>query len=198
VGPLKPPKHLVLDEDVHRALKRRKAETGIKVKDLGNCALRTVLERPLLIEAIGERLISAGYLDQKAFDRVRTEVMEGLCSPAQQVVNIVRHTDHNTLETGSWEIEELVRGKDNAYQVLHTWVKDSRLQPMVQHRHEGVQYTIVLTGAALVIIEAEPHMLVAPEVVIVPKQASHCLTPVESSTQLLTVISPPDEGFCFG
>ena len=49
---MKTPKHLVLDEDVHRALRRKKSETGITVKDLGNCALRSVLDRPVLVNSL--------------------------------------------------------------------------------------------------------------------------------------------------
>ena len=66
---------------MHRALKKKKAETGINVKDLGNCALRSVLERPLLAEAIGQKLVASGQLTEDEFEAVRDEALVAVFIP---------------------------------------------------------------------------------------------------------------------
>ena len=185
----------MLDEDVHRALKKKKTETGINVKDLGNCALRSALERPLLAEAIGERLVASGHLTEEEFAGLRDDALRQLCSPAEEVSSIVRQTKRDTLSTGSWEIGEVARDDANDYQVLSAWVKDHRMRPAALHKHEGVEFLIVLTGAILISIDAISQILRAPGVVTIPSCAVHSATPLERNTRMLAVISPPEPGY---
>lgn len=192
---MKPPKHLVLDEDVHHALRKKKAETGITVKDLGNCALRSVLERPLLVEAIGEKLIADGLMNEEQFDVLRDAALQQICTSAADVSSIVRPTNRDTVASGSWEIEELARDAKGAYQVLSAWVKDHRMRSIKMHKHVGVEFLIVLKGSVLVTIDIESQVLTAPQSVIIPASAFHSVTPLDRVTQMIAVISPPEPGY---
>jgi len=195
VSSLNPPKHLVLDDDVHRALKRKKRETGINVKNLGNCALRTVLERPLLVEAIGEKLVAAGCLSEEAFDALRRDAIQELCASAEDVASIVRRTDEETLATGSWEIRELARNEDEGYQVVSAWVRDRRMRPITLHKHDGVEFLILLKGAVLVTLEMDSQIVTAPGAVTVPCKTVHSVTPLEFDTRMVCVLSPLEPGY---
>jgi mannose-6-phosphate isomerase-like protein (cupin superfamily) len=180
---------------VHRALKQKKAQTGVNVKDLGNCVLRSVLERPLLVDAIGERLVAEGRLSEAEFEGIRAEALRRICASAEDVANIVQPTGHQTLATGSWELEELTKDEEGTYQVLRAWVRDHRMRPITLHKHEGVEFLMLLSGAALITIHLESQVLRAPATVLVPGQAMHSVTPLERDTRLLAVLSPPEPGY---
>jgi len=186
---------LVLDEDVHRTLKKKKAETGINVKDLGNCALRSVLARPLLAEAIGQRLVASGQLTEEEFEAIRDDALRQICSSAADVASIVRTTKRDTFATGSWEFEVLAKDDAGTYQVLSAWVKDHRMQPVKLHKHEGVEFLMVLKGAILISIDVESQIVRAPGTVTIPKSALHSVTPLERGAQILAVISPPEPAY---
>jgi len=183
---------LVLDEDVHRTLKKKKKETGINVKDLGNCALRSALERPLLAEVIGRNLIASGCLTEEEFESIRDESVQQLRSPAEDLASIVHQTKRDTFATGSWEIKEMVRDATGDYQVLSAWVKDHRMRPAALHKHEGVEFLIVLTGAILISIDVVSQIVRAPGILTIPGGAVHSATPLERKTRMLAVISPPE------
>lgn|GEM_PF-1578019 len=192
---MKPPKHLVLDEDVHRALRKKKTETGITVKDLGNCALRSAFERPLLAEAIGEKLVANGILSEEQFDTLRREALQQICTTAADVSSIVRSTNHSTFTAGSWEIEELAIDSKGTYQVLSAWVRDHRMRPMKIHKHAGVEFVDFLEGAALVTIDLDSRVITAPDTVTIPPNAVHSMTPLDRKTRLVAVISPPEPAY---
>jgi len=192
---MKPPKHLVLDEDVHRALRKKKTETGLTVKDLGNCALRSVLKRPLLVEAIGERLVSSGLLEEEQFDAVRAEALQQICLSAADVASIVHPTRRHTVAAGSWEIEELARDEEGTYQVLSAWLRDQRMRPFEMHRHVGIEFLILLKGSVLVSIDIDSQVLMAPSTITVPPYVAHSVTPLERTTHLMAIISPPEPGY---
>lgn len=180
---------------MHRALKKKKIETGINVKDLGNCALRSVLERPLLAEAIGKSLVASGQLSEEEFEAIRNEALRQICASAADVAGLVHPTKRGSVTIGSWEIKELVRDSDGVYQVLSAWVKDHRMRPIKLHSHGGVQYLILLKGAILVTIDVESQIVKAPGAVTIPMKAIHSVTPLERDTQMLAVISPPEPGY---
>jgi len=192
---VKPPKHLVLDEDVHRALTKKKTETGINVKDLGNCALRSMLERPLLAEAIGRRVVSSGLLSAEEFEDLRREALGDITTAASDVSSLIRRTKHDTLAAGSWEIEELVRDTARDFQILLVWVKDRQLRPIPLHRHEGSEFLVVLSGAIMISVDAESYVIKAPDCRLIPQGAFHSAAPLDRNTMLLSVLSPPEPAY---
>ena len=189
------PKHLVLDEDVHRALRKRKAETGLNVKVIGNCALRSALEGPLLCEAIGKLLVESGKVTEAEFAEIHDAAMHEICGEARRVGSLVRPTDHDTLTTGSWEIRELVLDEQENYQVVEAWVKDRRLRPITLHRHEGDEYLVLLSGAIMATIDLETVIVKAPDNLLIPGGAFHSVTPLAKETRLVGVLSPPELGY---
>jgi mannose-6-phosphate isomerase-like protein (cupin superfamily) len=189
------PKHLVLDEDVHRALRKKKTDTGITVKELGNCALRSVIERPLLAEAIGAKLVADGILTEEQFVAIRSEALQQICRLAADVSSIVRSTNHNTVASGSWEIEELAEDAKGTYQVVSAWVRDHRMRPIKMHKHAGVEFLNLLEGAALVTIDLDSRVITSPDTVMIPANAIHSMTPMDRKTRLVAVVSPPEPGY---
>jgi mannose-6-phosphate isomerase-like protein (cupin superfamily) len=195
---VKPPKHLVLDDDVHRALKNKKSETGINVRDLGNGALRSVLQLPLLADALGEILVESGYLDEVEFDRIRRQAMNRLRVAVERLADIVRSTRRNTLTAGSWEIKEVWQDAGRDVQILHVWVRDGHLHPIALHTHHGTEILSVLTGGVLSTIETESQIVTAPGTQIIPAGAAHSVSPLDRNTKLVCVISPPEPTFMAG
>lgn len=61
--------HLVLDEDVHRALKAWKQKTGVTVKEIGNSALRAALAIPTKEELLVEKLVASGKITREEYER---------------------------------------------------------------------------------------------------------------------------------
>jgi mannose-6-phosphate isomerase-like protein (cupin superfamily) len=192
---MKTPKHLVLDEDVHRALRRKKSETGLTVKDLGNCALRSVLDRPTLVEAIGEKLIADGVLKEEQFEAIRAEAIRQVCTSGEDVGSLVRSTSRHSVASGSWEIKEVANDSEGTYQVLSAWVKDHRMRPIKMHKHVGAEFLILLTGSILVGMNAESRVVTAPDTVTIPARVSHSVAPLERKTKMIAVISPPESGY---
>jgi len=189
------PKHLVLDEDVHRALRRKKSETGITVKDLGNCALRSVLDRPLLVEAIGEELVADGILKEEQFEAIRAAALQRVCTLGADVASIVHPTSRDTLASGSWEIAELSADREGTYQVLSAWVKDHRMRPIKMHKHVGVEFLILLKGSVLIRMDVESQVVSAPGALTIPASVLHSVTPLERGAMMLAVISPPEPAY---
>jgi mannose-6-phosphate isomerase-like protein (cupin superfamily) len=192
VSPLKPPKHLVLDEDVHRALKKKKSETGVNVKDLGNSALRTVLERPLLAEAIGERIISSGLLSAEQFGQLRRDALRDITSPIPQTASVFQATENNTLVSGSWEIKELALDEERGFQIFLMWARDQRFNPIPVHTHDGMEFFITLSGAIMLTVDAESNVVTAPHCQMIPYGASHSTVPLTLDTLMLVILLPPN------
>lgn len=190
----KAPKHLVLDEDVHRALKKKKGETGVNVKDLGNSVLRSVLERPLLTEAIGRRIISSGLLSIEEFAELRRDALRDITTPVSKATNVFQPTAHNTFVSGSWEMRELALDLENQFQVFSMWTRDLRFKSIPLHTHEGTEFWLVLSGAMIVTVDAESQVLKAPDSKIILSGISHSSAPLTQDTQLVMVLSPPNKG----
>ncbi|MFC2095974.1 cupin domain-containing protein [Candidatus Bipolaricaulota bacterium] len=193
VSQLKTPKHLVLDEDVHRALKKKKTETGVNVKDLGNIVLRSVLERPLLIEAIGERLIASGAISAEQFADLRRETLHDISSQSSDTSRVFQPTENNTFLSGSWEMKQLVLDQENNFQVFSLWARDQSAEPIPPHTHDGTEFFVILTGAILLTIDAESRVVNAPDCQTIPNGASHSTAPLTPDTMMLTILVPPNK-----
>ncbi len=184
---------MVLDEDVHRTLKKRKAETGINVKDLGNCALRSVLERPLLIEVIARRIISSGLLSADEFNELRSDALQEITTPISDTASVFQPTDDNTFVSGSWEMEELACDAERKFQIFSMWARDLQFKSIPLHTHEGIEFFLILSGAIMVTIDADSHVIRAPGCQIVPRGASHSSAPLTHDTMLLVILAPPNK-----
>ena len=153
-----------------------------------------MLERPLLAEAIGKRLVASGQLTEGEFEAIRDEALRQICSSAANVASLIHPTKHGTLATGSWEIKELVRDTERDFQILLIWTKDRQLRPMSLHRHKGLEFLVVLSGAIVVIVDVESYIIKAPDCKFIPQGAVHSVTPLDRDTMIVAVLSPPEEG----
>lgn len=187
-------KHLVLDEDVHRALKKKKSETGVNVKDLGNSVLRSVLERPLLTEAIGRRIVSSGLLSEAEFSELRKEALRDITQPHSKTGSVFQPTANNTFTAGSWEMRELACDLENQFQVFMMWARDLQFRSIPLHTHDGMEYWLVLSGAMMITVDAESQVLKAPETHVVRQGESHSSAPLSLETMLIVVLTPPNKG----
>lgn len=150
--------------------------------------------RPLLAEAIGRRLVATGLLNGEQFEALRIEALRDVTVPASDVSSLVHPTKRHTSATGSWEFKELVRDATRGFQVVLVWAKDRQLRPMSLHRHEGLEFLVVLSGAIMVSVDVETYIIKAPDCQFVPPGAFHSVTPLDRDTMLLAIVSPPEEG----
>lgn len=186
-------KHLVIDEDVHRALLKQKAVTGLNVQDIGNAALRSLLGQPPVPERIGRRLVETGKLTKTEFEAVWRGVLNEISAQVPSTEKLVRSTRRGTLTTGSWEFKELLLDAKDGFQVVRVWAKDARARPVPAHRHASTEILIVLAGKISLTIDNELRVIDAPGCQQIPKGTSHAVAPLARDTTLLVVFSPPDD-----
>ena len=60
-----------------------------------------MLERPLLTEAIGRRIVSSGLLSLEEFEDLRRDALGDITTLASDVSSLIRSTKHDTLASGS-------------------------------------------------------------------------------------------------
>ena len=154
-----------------------------------------MLERPLLAEAIGKRIISSGLLSSEEFERLWKEASRDITAPSSDVSSLLRPTNRDTLATGSWEIKEVARDTERDFQILLVWVKDRQLRPMLVHQHKGSEFVVVLSGGIMMSIDGESCIIKAPGCKLIPQGSFHSATPLDRSTVLLTVLSPLEPAF---
>jgi quercetin dioxygenase-like cupin family protein len=163
------------------------------VKDLGNAALRLLLERPLLSEAIGQRIVSSGLLSAEAFADLREQALQDITAPISYTASVLSPTKNNTLVAGSWEMKELVRDDKVGFQVFSVWARDQRHKPIPPHRHEGVEFFITLAGAILLTVDAQSIVVKAPHCQMIPHGAIHSTSPLTPDASLLAIMVPPNQ-----
>jgi mannose-6-phosphate isomerase-like protein (cupin superfamily) len=189
------PKHLVLDDDVHRSLRKKKRETGVNVQDIGNALLRSVLERPVVAQLIGKKLVESGKLTEEEFDRLLNASTREASAVVSDVASLVRTTKRSTVAVGSWELQELYVSEDDSFQILKAWSKDRRSKPFPAHRHESEAIFVVLSGKLLVTLSDEAVVLSAADAHHVPSGEPHAITPIERDTLVLVIVFPPEHSY---
>jgi len=187
-------KHLVLDDDVHGELLKRKAATGLNVKDIGNAVLRSLIERPLLPELLRQKLVESGLMSESQFDGIWREAIAEAAERVPPASDLVRVTKRDTLTTGSWELKELMLDREIGIQVFKVWTKDTKSRPFSAHLHSGTETLIVLSGRVGITSENNLHVVEAPDSFTIPSNTSHAVAPLDRDTVLLVTISPPDDG----
>ena len=184
-------KHLVLDPDVHLKLRRRKRQTGLTVKEIGNSVLRSMLSRPLLGEVIAEKLIAMGKLSPQEYEQLVAEAAREVNNTTNQIDSLIQRTPQKTFVCGSWELREVYCSPDNAYQVMERWARDANKNPMPSHRHEANESITVLTGKVHLTVEAQEHLLQSPSVFHITSGQIHSSIPLTRDTRVVTVMTPP-------
>lgn len=176
-------------------LTRRKHETGLNVQDIGNLILRGMLDRPLIPELIGRRLVESGMVTEEQYTQLLEDALADVAASVHPVDSTVRHTSHSTLVSGSWEMRELYLADDGSFQVIGAWAKDRRSRPFPAHCHEGDEFFVVLSGKLLVTQDSDTIIVPSPGVHHVPRGMAHSTTPIEDETSVIVVLSPPEQAY---
>lgn len=184
--------HLVLDEDVHKALKARKKKVGITVREFGNSALRAALAIPTKEELIVEKLVDTGKITRKDYDQAATAADKALRAAQKRAVEAVAHDPvGKTLSTGSWEGREVYRSPDNSVQVFDHWARDAKKTPTPEVVHdESDVWAVVVAGQVRLQVDGEVTLLGPGEVAHVGPGTPHVSTPMTRTTRALLVLRP--------
>jgi mannose-6-phosphate isomerase-like protein (cupin superfamily) len=187
--------HLVLDDDVHKALKARKKKIGVTVKEIGNSALRAALAMPTMEELIVEKLVETGKISRKDYDQAVAAADKAIKTASKKAAEaIIRDASRPTQTLGSWEGREVYRSPDGELQVFDHWARDAKKTPSPEIVHEESHaWSIVVSGKVHVRIGDEEATLGPNEAVPVPPGTPVVSTPLTKSARLLLVLAPASD-----
>lgn len=185
-----PTKHLVLDEDVHKALIQRREMTGLPISHLGNAILRGHIAATLLENLLGQHLIDKGFISTEQYQEVLEQVDHDVRARFRPGIAPIEQSEDGKLISGSWEIENLFEDPMGSYQLLEVWTRDALQQPMSQHVHDADEYIISLGGRTLFIMSGVPFTLTKGNMLQIPSGAPHSAFPMSTDCHLLTMVMP--------
>jgi len=184
--------HLVLDDDVHKALKARKKKVGVTVKEIGNSALRAALSIPTMDELVVEKLVETGKITREDYDQAVTTADKAIKTAHKKAVEMISAgPDRRTQVVGSWEGREIYRSSDGELQVFEHWARDAKevATPMLAHEESHV-WAMVLAGKVRVQFETEEKILGPHDTLHVTPGTPHSTAPLTKSTRAVLVFSP--------
>ncbi len=186
--------HLVLDNDVHKALKARKKQVGITVKEIGNSALRAALLVPTKQELIAQKLVETGKITREEYDRAVAAATRSLKSGrAAARQPIVPPLDGTTVTVGSWKGAMIHRDPQGMYVLFAHEAADGKKTPSTLHDHSEAQsWAVVLQGKVRWRIGAEERVCGPGEPVLIPPGVLHNSAPLTRNTVMLMLMSPPE------
>lgn len=183
-------KHLVLDADVHKALKEKRKGAGLTIREIGNSILRGVLSRPFRSEIIGKKLIEKGMVTPEEFTDLMTEVVSETTTLANPYAELVEITPNRTLLSGNWESRELFVARDGSFELLEGWVRNGEYAQVKSHYHNQSELIFVLSGEIEIRTDIGKHKLEALESVLIPSKVMHSTTPLTSNARILITNVP--------
>ncbi len=184
--------HLVLDDDVHRALKAHKKKAGITVKEFGNSALRAALGIPTKEELIVEKLVGSGKITYDDYTRATAAADQELKEAQKRAVEAVtRDAERETWTVGSWEGREIYRSPDHQVQVVDHWARDEKKTPtpLIVHDESDV-WAIVLAGEIHLQVGDKAQTLGPREMVHIRPGTPHVTAPLTRTARALLVFMP--------
>ncbi|MCX7750878.1 MAG: cupin domain-containing protein [Candidatus Bipolaricaulota bacterium] len=185
--------HLVLDDDVHKALKAHKGRTGVTVREIGNAALRAALALPTPDELALDKLVATGKLTREEYERARAEAERELRARLARLGKGVIPPEGRAVRVGSWEVRSLGR-KEGAYEVLLYQARDGKKLPSPLHHHEGSHlWAYVVRGRVAAQVGEETALLEAHESAHVAPRVAHAFAPLARGTTMVVFLAPPEE-----
>ncbi len=187
--------HLVLDDDVHRALKAWKQKTGVTVKEIGNSALRAALSVPTKEELLVEKLVAMGKITREDYERAVAEAeKEAKAIRKKALEAAVPGRAPKTWKMGSWTIEELYRSPDRGLQVLELRPRNAKKEstPLVVH-DETHAHAVVLEGKVQMEIDGRLQEFGPGEQIDVPPGTPHAVAPLTRNARLVVIATPAVE-----
>lgn len=186
--------HLVLDPDVHKALKHWKQTSGKTVKEIGNGALRTAFSMPRRRDLIAQVLIESGKIDREDFERARG-VAAAAVKPGYQQASTMTRTDAqgHVMAVGSWAGQLIALGEGGAYQAFVHWARDAKKIPTPYHVHGySDTWAFMLRGRVLLRTDKDERIVRRDDTVHVPPGTPHSTVPLSRDARVLIVFSPAD------
>lgn len=184
--------HLVLDEDVHKALKTRKKKSGVTVKEFGNSALRAALDIPTKEELIAQKLVETGKITHSDYSQATAAADKALKEAHRRAAEAVtRHAARGTMTVGSWEGRELYRSPDQQVQVFDHWARDTEKTPTPEIVHDDNDvWAIVVSGKVRIQVEGELKTLGPRDMIHIGPGTPHVSTPLTGTTRAILVLMP--------
>jgi len=185
--------HLVLDEDVHKALKARKKKTNTTVKEIGNSALRAALSIPTKEDLVVQKLVETGKMTREDYEVAKAAASKEVKAAHKRAAEVASpQTDSETWVMGSWEVREAYLSPDSRVQMLDMWARDTKKVAMGPIAHdESDVWATVIQGKALLEIGGETRLLTAHESVHISPGTVHAATPLTRATRAAVLVVPP-------
>lgn len=185
------PKHLVLEDDVHRTLKAKKGLAGLSIREIGNAVLRSSMDREHLPDIVGRILVRMGKLSEDEYRQVLDQASaEAQRTRVDDTLPITR-TRGGELVSGSWAMENLATSRSDLFQVLECWARDDHRIPMQEHHHDADEFVIALRGRTLITMDGVPVALGARNMLQIPAGCAHSGTPLDGTAHVVAVVMPP-------
>lgn len=183
-------KHLVLDGDVHKALKEKRKGVGLTIREIGNSILRAVLSRPFPSEIIGKKLIEKGMITREELADLMVEVAGETTSLANPYTELVEVTANRTTISGNWETRELFIASDGSYELREGWVRNGEHEKVKPHYHDQPELIFVLNGRVEIDTDLGKHKLETLDSVLIPPKVIHSTSPLTSNARILITKVP--------
>ena len=186
--------HLVLDDDVHKALKARTVTASMTVRQIGNSALRAALRVPTREELVVEKLVEAGKISRKDYDKAAAAANRDLRSGrAAASEAVVPPPDGTTITVGSWQGKTLHLDADRLFALFAHRANDGKKTSSSLHEHsEAHSWAFVIKGKVRVVIGTEEHVIGPGQAAHIPPGVPHTTAPLTASSVMLMLMSPPE------
>lgn len=185
--------HLVLEDEVHRALRAHKRRTGATLREIGNAALRAALALPTPEKLVAKKLSSVGKVSPQDYARAAAEAERELKAILARLARDASPPPGKTRQVGSWKGRLLCAGSDGAYQVFLWWARDGKKIASLPHHHErSHEWRYVLRGRVAGRIGEKAVVLGAHESASIPPGVSHLSVPLTRDTAMIVVLAPPE------
>ena len=188
-------KHLVLENDVHRALCKKKESTGVPIREIGNSALRSALTAEHVVDIVGNTLVSMGKLSGSEYAQILNQATLAAQEQQDSYAPPVYPSSDGSLISGSWKIARITTDTVGLFQILECWARDDARRPMDTHRHDADEYVIVLEGKVLILLSSTPCILGPRENLRIPSGCLHSGTPLDANTHMLAILAPADPAY---
>jgi len=186
--------HLVLDDDVHKALKGRKERIGVTVKEIGNSAIRAALSMPTMEDLIVEKLVETGKITRKDYDQAVTAAEAHVRAAQRKAIEAFRpRPGSKAVTVGSWVVRELSCSDDGSFCIFEHRARDAKKVAPPMHYHvESHVWAVVLHGKVLARTEAGDRVVGLHEWTYYPPGVAHCSAPLTRHAYVLGIVSPPE------
>jgi len=184
------PKHLVLHQDVHQKLKKRKSLTGQTIQEIGNDILRAGLARPVLTEVIAGKLLAEQKLTPEEWEDVLGSALQEAQSAFPAFSEQVTLRGHDRTGTGAWRVRNTHRSASKAFEAVEYEANNLDAVRTVARIHDGHEVLMVLSGTVGVHIQDRAVTLGPLDMIQFDSREPHLCFPLDMEARILSVVVP--------